>query len=64
MTIKGIEMGTVRSKAIKAVRATYETESRMHKVIGKDKPIQAPRHPTTVAAYEKLINGMAMVAIN
>ncbi len=55
--LRGAIMGAVRSKFARAVRAQVETEAKMHKVIGKEKPTQAPRHPSTVAKYEKLISG-------
>ncbi len=42
---------------MRAVRSQIQTESRMQKVIEKEKPTQAPRHPTTVQSFERLING-------
>ncbi len=42
---------------MRAVRSQIQTESRMQKVIEKEKPTQAPRHPTTVESFERLING-------
>eukprot|EP00794_Sanderia_malayensis_P000257 gene257-878_t len=48
-------MGAMRSKFLRVFRAQFESESRMHRVIEREKPTQAPRHPTTVDKYQQLI---------
>ncbi|PVD28718.1 hypothetical protein C0Q70_11312 [Pomacea canaliculata] len=44
-------MGKVISKATRPIR-NFNIENRVQKVIQTEKPRPAPRHPTTVAAYE------------
>lgn len=49
-------MGKVISKATRPIR-NFNIENRVQKVIQTEKPRPAPRHPTTVAAYESHAKG-------
>ena len=51
-------MGVARSKISKVFANTFRGETQMLKEISKEKPIQAPRHPSTEEAFKALIQGI------
>ena len=52
-----IKMGVARSKVSKILANTLWAETRMLKEVSKEKPKQAPRHPSTEEAFNTLIKG-------
>ena len=53
-----IKMGVARSKFSKMFTNTFRGETRMLKEVSKEKPMQAPRHPSTEEAFKKLLKGI------
>lgn len=49
-------MGGLMSKAVKPIK-NFNIENRAERVLQSDKPRPSPRHPSTAAAYEKLMHG-------
>ena len=54
-------MGIVRSKISKTFTNTFRGETRMLKEVSKEKPTQAPRHPSTEEAFKTLVNGINII---
>ena len=51
-------MGAARSKFSTMFTSTFRGEARMLKEVSKEKPAQAPRHPSTEEAFKKLLKGI------
>jgi len=51
-------MGKVFSSYIKRPVKNWNVENRAHQFIEKKEKFAAPRHPSTVAAFEQFVSGM------